>query len=310
MNEQAIEKSVEEKTDSVELNVFIKAIFTLCAAFGSYLLISTHYLFCVRLAHLLGDATYIPPSVLRFTGVVFRDSEVGAFVQIVFFVFWLIVVIASCVLIFMAASFVTYFVISNILSDEALESAVGDCLANGFICLVPVLALSLLTLLIMPLESTHLSSESESLSQIGALMPFSEFLFTMTEATMVIFLVCFFVVITVTVAYLLSFFWDSDFSFFVWIFVGVCVGLAMIFGLGHFLHKGIEFIKIQTDNAYLTLYTVFAVYAFVCTILIFPSTLKTKKELREEELKEKLKDRKQSRKRNQRNNQANLRMEN
>lgn len=286
MGRQKVEKNVEKETESAKLNLFFRAVFTLLAAFGSYLLVSTHYLFCVRVAHLLGDVTYIPPSILRFTGVVFRDAEVSAFAQILFFVIWLIFVAVSCFLLFAAASYATYFIINLILSDEALESAIGDYLAKGFLCLTPVLALSLLTLLIMPLESTHLPSASESLTQIGALMPFAEFLYTMTEATIVIFLVCFFVVITVVVAYLLSFFWDSDFSFIVWIFVGVCVGLGVIFVFGHYLYKALEFIQLHTGSSYLTFYAIFAAYAFGCTILIFPSAVKAEKKKSIEELRE------------------------
>lgn len=311
MSEQVVEKNIENQIEPANLNLFFRATFTLLAAFGSYLLVGTHYLFCVRVAHLLGDVTYIPPSILRFTGVIFRDAEVSAFAQILFFVIWLILVAVSCCLLFAVASLALDFVLNLILSDAELESAINDCLAKGFVCVAPVIALSLLTLLIMPLESTHLASESTSLTQIGALMPFAEFLYAMTEATIVIFLVCLFVVITVVVAYLLSYFWDSDFSFIVWMFVGVCVGIGVIMVLGHYLQKALEFIQFQTGNSYLTFYAIFAVYAFVCTILILPSALKkeTKKE-RIEKLKESVEAKKKRKRSKNSANQTELQIEN
>lgn len=308
MSEQ--EAGKKEKIKIPELNIFFRATFTLLAAFGSYLLVSTHYLFCVRVAHLLGDVAYIPPSLLRFTGVIFRDAEVSAFAQILFFVVWLIFVAVSCFLMFAVVSFATYFIISWIVSDIMIEAAIEDCLMKGFICLAPVLALSLLTLLIMPLESTHLASESTSLTQVGALMPFAEFLYTMTEATIVIFLVCFFVVITVVVAYLLSYFWDTELSFIVWIFVGVCVGIGVIMVLGHYLQKALEFIQFQTGNSYLTFYAIFAVYAFVCTILISPSAIKADKKKSIEDLRESVEAKKKQKRTKKRANQTELQIEN
>lgn len=282
----------EKKITPAKLRLLTRAFLILISCVGVYLLNATHFVFCVRAAHFLGDVSYIPPSILRYTSIIFQQGEIEAGAQIIFFILWLILVVVSAALL-AAISFAVIGLSLLFTSDESISAAICDSLFDGILAILPVILLSLLTLLTMPLESTHPSVDSTSLTQIGEMLLFSDFLYTMTQATVVISVVCLFVILTCVIVYFLSFILpDNSFFFFVSMFIGVCVGVAIIMLLGDFLYKGMGVIRFLTGSSYLTHYAIYGIYSFFSALLILPSWLRDKDKIEIETKRERVKFRK------------------
>lgn len=250
---------------------------TLLAGVGIYLIISLHFLFAVRTAYFLGDAAYIPPSILRFTGVIFTNSEVSAFVEIVFLAVWLAFLGFTCWAMFRAGIFVKDALGSLIFDQKDAQIAYAKCFETAFYALLPVLILSLLTLAITPIQSDKY--DTASMSQIAEIVSFPRFLTAMDEGTIALFGVTLFVVLILTVVYfLMKILPDNVPMMFVALFVGVIVGTAAMMPLMWFGARGFEFINVKTENSYLSHFVLFAIYSIVSAIFIVP-TLNEKKRL-------------------------------
>lgn len=261
-NAQTTETNVKTPLPSL----FAQTIFTMISCAAVYAIIAGHFLLAVKAAHFLGDATYLPPSVLRYTEVFFRSGEVSALVEIVFLVVWLVFLIVTCAAMFWAVWMAADF-IGGVL--PSVKDGIADCLATAFFALLPVLILSVLTLSITPLTSTK--NSSPSMSEIAEQLSFGKFLAAMDENTIAMFGVGFFVTITLAVAvFLTKFLPDSPPMFFIAIFVGVIAGVAVLMPVMSFGAKGFELVQNRAGSAVAAHCALFAVYSLASAIFVMP----------------------------------------
>lgn len=249
---------------------------TLLGCAGIYLIISLHFLLAVRTAHFLGDATYLPPSVLRYTSIFFRNDEISAFVEIVFLVFWVAFLGLSCWGLFYIALKIKKIINSFFFNGKVEQEDFSACFKTSFYVLLPVLILSLLTLSITPLRSNYY--DTASMSEVAEYLPFSKFLLAMDEGTIAMFGVTLFVVLTLTTSfYLMKILPDNSPMFLFSIFLGVLVGVAVLMFLLPLGVKGFEFIKGGTANFFLAHFTLFGIYSIVSIFFVLPLLGKKKK---------------------------------
>lgn len=235
-----------------------------------YLIISSHFLLVVRTAHFLGDAAYVPSAVLRYTGVIFRNTEVSAFVEIVFLVFWLAFIGVTCWAIFRAAIFIKDSLGSLIFDSEEERVNYAKCFKTAFYALLPIFILSLLTLAITPVQSHKY--DTASMSEIAETVSFPGFLTAMDESTIALFGVTLFVVLIMTIAFLLmKILPDNVPSTFAALFIGVIVGTAVMMPLMWFGAKAFELINFLTRNSYLSHFVLFAIYSIISAVFILPT---------------------------------------
>lgn len=264
---------IKNKTAAPNISFFAQLILTAISCAGVYAIIAAHFLLAVKTAHFLGDAAYLPPSVLRYTEIFFRSGEVSAFAEIVFLVIWLIFLIVTAVAMFGAAAFALDFLEKNL-----TKTAIFDCAAKAFYVQLPLLILSVLTLSITPLTSTK--NDSPSMSEVAEYLSFGKFLAAMDEGTIAMFGVGLFVAITLVAAfYLTKILPDSPPMFFIAIFVGVILGVAALMPVMSFGAQGFEFIQNRTGSSVAAHFALFAVYSFASAVLVLPLTWerKTKK---------------------------------
>ncbi|HRH44463.1 MAG TPA: hypothetical protein PKY82_22700 [Pyrinomonadaceae bacterium] len=230
----------------------------------------------VKIAHFLGDPTYLPPSVLRITGIFFHYSEVADFVEIVFLIFWLFFLVVTCFVIFWGISFAAKFIGNFFGVDEKLYQAIWKCFRRSFFAQLPILILSVLTLSITPLSSPNY--DTPSMSEIAGYLPFGKFLGAMDEGTMAMCGVTLFVVLTlVTASYVMKILPDTAWAFLVGIFVGVIVGVLVLNFLMPIAAQGLKSIRISTESSIVTHFILFAIYSLVSSVLVLPLTGKKEK---------------------------------
>jgi hypothetical protein len=261
-----MKKAALEINNKTQLTSGSGFIWTLTGCVGVYLIISLHFLLAVRTAHFLGDPTYLPPSVLRFTSIFFRVAEVSAFVEIVFLVIWLAFIGFTCWGMFKAAL--------TLIKYSGFESkGYQDCFKSAFYALLPVLILSLLTLSVTPIQDNKYGTAS--MSEIAESLPFTIFLSAMDEGTIAIFGVTLLVVITLTTALLLTkILPDTTFMFLVGIFLGVLISVAVMMFLMPLGVQSFNLIKQQTGNSYFSHFALFAVYSAISVMFILPAKKK------------------------------------
>ena len=256
----------DNQREASSLSLSAQTLLTAISCFVVCATIAGHFLFAVKAAHFLGDAAYLPPSILRYTEVFFRSGEVSAFVEIAFLVVWLVFLIATCAAMFWAIWMAADFV-GGVL--PSIKDGIADCLATAFFALLPVLILSVLTLSVTPLTSTK--NSSPSMSEIAEQLSFGKFLAAMDENTIAMFGVGFFVTITLAVAGLLTkFLPDSPPMFFVAIFVGVIAGVAVLMPLMSFGAQGFEFVQNRAGSAIAAHFALFTVYSLASAIFVMP----------------------------------------
>lgn len=261
-----MKKANLEINNRTQLSSGSRFIWTMLGCLGVYLIISLHFLLAVRTAHFLGDPTYLPPSVLRFTAVFFRVAEVSAFVEMVFVVFWLAFIGFTCWGMFKAV-----LMISKYLSLES--KAYQNSFKSGFYALLPVLILSLLTLAVTPIQDNKYGTVS--MSEVAESLPFTVFLSAMDEGTIAIFGVTLLVVITLTTALLLTkILPDTTFMFLVGIFLGVLISVAVMMFLMPLGVQAFDLIKHQTGNSFVSHFVLFAVYSTISAMFILPAKKK------------------------------------
>lgn len=244
--------------------------------FGIYSIIGLHFLLAVRTAHFLGDAAYIPPSILRFTGVIYTNSEVSAFAEIVFLVIWLAFIGFTCWAMFRAGVFVKDSLGSLFFDTNDERAEYAKCFTTAFYALLPVLILSLLTLAMTPVQSHKY--DTASMSEIAEAVSFPDFLTAMDEGTIALFGVTLFVVLIMTVVLLLmKILPDNVPMMFVALFIGVIVGVAVMMPLMWFGAKGFEFINLKMKSSYLSHFVLFAIYSIASAVFILPTLNRKKK---------------------------------
>jgi len=241
-----------------------------------YSIISLHFFLAVKTAFFLGDAAYLPPSVLHFTSVIFRVAEISAFVEIVFLVMWLTFIGFTCWAMFKFAVLLKDSLGSIFFDDQSDLAAYTKCFNTAFCTLLPVLILSLLTLAITPIQSHKY--EMVSMSEIAEIVSFSRFLTAMDEGTIALFGVTVFVILVLIVAYLqMKFLPDNMPVMFIAVFVGVIIGVFAMMPLMWFGARGFEFINLKTGSSHLSHFALFAIYSIVSAIFILPVLNKKKK---------------------------------
>lgn len=243
---------------------------------GIYLIISLHFLLAVRTAHFLGDATYVPPSILRFTGVIFNNAEVSAFVEIVFLVVWMAFIGVTCWAMFRAGIFIKDSLGALFFDSKEELDSYAKCFKTAFYAMLPMLILSLLTLAMTPVQSHKY--DTVSMSEIAEAVTFPRFLTAMDEGTIALFGVTLFVVLIMTVVFLLmKILPDNVPMMFVALFVGVIAGTAVMMPLMWFGAKGFEFIGHLTKSSYLSHFILFAIYSIISAVFILPTLDRKKK---------------------------------
>lgn len=252
-------------------SLFIRYGLTLIGFLGVYLIISFHFLLSVKVAHFLGDAAYIPPSVLRYTAIFYHDSEISVLVELIFLIIWLAFLGLTC-----WGMFKIGLMFVKLIGFSKKEFFTP--FRNAFHSLLPTLVLSLLTLSITPIRGYKY--DTSSMSEIAERISFTSFLSAMDVGTIAIFGLTFFVILTMTTSFFVAkFLPDNVPMLLLSIFVGVLVSVAVMMFLMPIGIQGFEFIKRQTGDSYLSHFALFGVYSLISAILVLP--IKRGKTIRE-----------------------------
>jgi hypothetical protein len=130
-----------------------------------YLVITLHFLLALKLIHLAGDPLQVPPALQSLNRFLMWGPE--NFVCFVFEVLWIGLIVCTYLGMRYAAG---------------LVKRDSEPFKRGFSLLLPLVFLSLITLAIIPLQSTKGLTHDTIMTE-GAYMSFPEFVHYMTDAT-------------------------------------------------------------------------------------------------------------------------------
>jgi hypothetical protein len=224
------------------------------------IVITLHFYLCIQVIHAMGDPLHVPDSLKEFNRLLRWGPE--NFLSFIFLVLWLLFYLCFYfVLVFIAKTLIR-IALGLISKDKGMSALTAK---KAFSRLIPFSILSLVTLSIIPVQSSKGTSHDSVMSS-GAWMEFPEFLVLATDMSLMMLvalsLVCFPFIFMALVDLVKPKKYEPGMGMF---FLSIFLGIAFAVTLGMFSFPLFEHVHSRMSPAP-ALFCIFGCYASISAI--------------------------------------------
>ncbi len=242
--------------------IILTPSFILCV----YIAIVAHFLLVAKIAHSMWDPSQFPEWLKTID--VFFVYHIHSFVQFIQIVLWLLVIAVAGVLVFGAVCVPAVLIEEKLYGKDDKESSLGE----AFLFMFLPISISLISLVIIPVESMR--KPSETILEEGQSMQFVEFIDYLSKGTFLIFIVILiFVILFGIISIIVTFSKGDPDKGSVWqLLVAIVISIAGAIGAGIGLFRLIEPLQSRTSG-YSSLLFMFGVYSLISVLTVSVSRL-------------------------------------